>query len=105
MGSDADVIVWDPAASSTISAQTHQSRCDFNIFEDMSCRGLPRYVISRGAVVVDPAGVCMHVLSYEYFSVIVTKYLYCAPDTNTNPEVLVVVAIVVKYVFSAYIRT
>src|SRR6201996_758965 len=32
-GSDADIVVWDPAAEHTISAATHKMRCDFSMFE------------------------------------------------------------------------
>lgn len=32
-GSDADIVVWNPQATRTISAKTHHQACDFNIFE------------------------------------------------------------------------
>jgi len=37
----------------TISAETHQSAVDFNIFEGMTCQGGPEYVIVNGRVAVD----------------------------------------------------
>ncbi|WP_334174264.1 dihydropyrimidinase [Pseudoxanthobacter sp.] len=49
-GSDADVIVWDPAATKTISAATQVSRIDFNVFEGYQVTGLPAVVISRGKI-------------------------------------------------------
>lgn len=49
-GSDADLIVWDPAATKTISAATQVSRIDFNVFEGYQVTGLPAVVISRGKV-------------------------------------------------------
>ena len=52
VGSDGDVVVWDPNASRTISASTHHMKADNNIFEGMTVRGAPRYVISRGRVLV-----------------------------------------------------
>ncbi|XP_065571827.1 dihydropyrimidinase-like isoform X2 [Artemia franciscana] len=53
VGSDADIVIWNPNKSKVISAQTHHSKCDFNIFEGMECHGAPEYVILGGRVVVD----------------------------------------------------
>ncbi|MEX0645382.1 MAG: dihydropyrimidinase [Parvularculaceae bacterium] len=50
-GGDADIIVWDPEATKTISAKTHHQNIDFNIFEGMKVTGLAAYVVSQGAVV------------------------------------------------------
>jgi dihydropyrimidinase len=50
VGSDGDVVVWDPKAERTISATTHHMKADNSIFEGMTVRGAPRYVISRGRV-------------------------------------------------------
>ena len=53
VGSDADIVIWDPAATRTISAKTHHMNVDNNIFEGMHVRGRPRYVLSRGRVLVE----------------------------------------------------
>ncbi|XP_078711288.1 dihydropyrimidinase-like [Lampetra fluviatilis] len=50
-GCDADLVVWDPNATRTISARTHHQAVDFNIFEGMECHGVADVTISRGRVV------------------------------------------------------
>ncbi|MFK8252329.1 dihydropyrimidinase [Ancylobacter terrae] len=50
-GADADLVVWDPKASKTISAATQKSIIDYNVFEGFKVNGLPRYTLSRGEVV------------------------------------------------------
>ena len=51
VGSDADIVIWDPKAKKTISASTQLSVIDYNVFEGVSCEGLPRTTLSRGEVV------------------------------------------------------
>jgi dihydropyrimidinase len=51
VGADADIVVWDPAATKTISAKTHQQKVDYNIFEGMTVTGCASHTISRGKVV------------------------------------------------------
>ena len=53
VGSDADLVVWDPEVTRTISAATHHMKADNNIFEGMVVHGRPRYVLSRGRTVVE----------------------------------------------------
>lgn len=50
VGSDADIVVWDPAAEKTITAKTQQSAIDYNVFEGKHVKGLPRYTLTRGQV-------------------------------------------------------
>jgi dihydropyrimidinase len=50
-GADADLVVWDPAGTRTISAKTHHQNIDFNIFEGMEVVGVPAITLSRGKVV------------------------------------------------------
>ncbi|MBI1619067.1 dihydropyrimidinase [Aquamicrobium zhengzhouense] len=51
-GADADIIVWDPEKTKTISAKTQQSQIDYSVFEGIEVKGLPRYVFTRGEVAV-----------------------------------------------------
>jgi len=50
VGSDADIVVWDPELSKTISAKTHHQNIDFNIFEGMQVKGLPSHTICNGVL-------------------------------------------------------
>ena len=50
-GADADIVVWDPTATRTISAKTHHQKIDFNIFEGMKVTGGAAYTLSQGKVV------------------------------------------------------
>jgi dihydropyrimidinase len=50
VGSDADLVVYDPAATGTRSAKTHFSRADRSIFEGFKVKGRPAYVVANGRV-------------------------------------------------------
>jgi len=51
VGADADLVLWDPEGTKTLSARTQHSKGDFNIFEGRSVRGIPSHTVSRGRVV------------------------------------------------------
>jgi dihydropyrimidinase len=53
IGSDADLIIFDPKRKHTISAKTHHMRVDYSMFEGIEVTGMPDVVLSRGRVVVD----------------------------------------------------
>jgi dihydropyrimidinase len=53
VGADADIVVWDPNASHTISASTHHMHTDYNVYEGMTVQGKPTQVFQRGKKLVD----------------------------------------------------
>jgi dihydropyrimidinase len=53
VGSDADLVVWNPNAEHTISANTHHMRVDYSMFEGFTVKGNAEVVLSRGDVVVN----------------------------------------------------
>jgi len=55
VGSDADIVVFNPDRTETISIKnpcTHHMRVDYNAYEGMRVTGFPETVISRGQVIV-----------------------------------------------------
>jgi dihydropyrimidinase len=53
VGSDADLVVWDPDRQVTLSVKTHHMRVDYNPYEGRVVTGAPAMVLSRGEVIVD----------------------------------------------------
>jgi dihydropyrimidinase len=53
VGSDADIVVFDPERKATISASTHHSKSDYNLFEGTEVTGVPEVVLLRGQVLVE----------------------------------------------------
>jgi dihydropyrimidinase len=53
VGSDADIVIWDPDAEHIISASTHHMRVDYSMFEGYKVKGNASTVLSRGEVIVD----------------------------------------------------
>ncbi|TDC23093.1 dihydropyrimidinase [Streptomyces sp. 8K308] len=52
-GSDADIVVYDPAAEQTISATTHHMNVDYSAYEGLRVTGRVETVLSRGRFVID----------------------------------------------------
>jgi dihydropyrimidinase len=52
-GSDADIIIYDPRATQTLSVTTHHMNVDYSAYEGFAITGRVRTVLSRGHVVID----------------------------------------------------
>src|SRR4051794_5006220 len=53
VGSDADIVVFDPEKRHTITAATQHSKTDYNLYEGTTVTGSPETVLLRGKVLVD----------------------------------------------------
>jgi len=52
-GADADLVVWDPNRSKTITSKSQQSVIEYNVFEGKEVVGLPRFTLTRGRVAIE----------------------------------------------------
>ena len=52
-GADADLVVFDPSGTTTVSAATHHMRVDYNLYEGRTLSGAVELVMARGEVVVE----------------------------------------------------
>lgn len=53
VGSDADIVIFNPDREQTISAATHHMRVDYSAYEGRRVRGVTETVLSRGKVIVE----------------------------------------------------
>jgi dihydropyrimidinase len=53
VGSDADIVIFDPNREQTISASTHHMRVDYSAYEGWTVKGVTDVVLSRGKVIVE----------------------------------------------------
>ena len=53
IGSDADILVWDPDLKRTIRGEEMTSNAGYDIYEGWEVQGWPVYTISRGEVIVE----------------------------------------------------
>jgi len=53
VGSDADLVLFDPNEEQVISAKTHHMRVDYSMFEGIRIKGVAKTVLSRGRVVIE----------------------------------------------------
>ena len=52
VGSDADIVVFDPDVETVIIAHIHQVTVDGNLYEAMALKGVPEVVIANGRVLM-----------------------------------------------------
>jgi dihydropyrimidinase len=52
VGSDADIVIFDPVKTQTISAATHHMNVDYSAYEGRKLQGAVDTVLSRGRVVI-----------------------------------------------------
>jgi dihydropyrimidinase len=55
-GSDADIVIYDPTAKQTLSAETHHMNVDYSAYEGLEITGKVETVLSRGEIVLSPSG-------------------------------------------------
>src|SRR5581483_3837114 len=53
VGSDADIVIFDPNKDQTISVKTHHMNVDYSAYEGKTIKGVIETVLSRGSVVID----------------------------------------------------
>jgi dihydropyrimidinase len=53
VGADADILIWDPKRTMTITQPSMHSRMDYSTFEGCIVKGVPKTVLLRGKVIVD----------------------------------------------------
>ncbi|MGE0883819.1 MAG: dihydropyrimidinase [Blastocatellales bacterium] len=53
VGSEADIVIFDPNREQTISAATHHMRVDYSAYEGWKVKGVTEIVLSRGNVIVE----------------------------------------------------
>ncbi|MGM0653241.1 MAG: dihydropyrimidinase [Bacillota bacterium] len=58
VGSDADLVIFDPETKFNISAKTHYQNVDYNPYEGYTGQGVPVKVFSRGKLVFDQGKYC-----------------------------------------------
>jgi dihydropyrimidinase len=51
-GSDADIVIYDPAATQTLGVATHHMNVDYSAYEGLTVTGKAETVLSRGRVIV-----------------------------------------------------
>lgn len=52
-GSDADIVIYNPGLTHTLSAETHHMNVDYSVYEGRPMKGGVESVLSRGRLIVD----------------------------------------------------
>ena len=50
VGSEADLVIWNPEPKSVISVNTQVQQCDSNIYEGISINGKVEFIIRNGEI-------------------------------------------------------
>jgi len=66
IGSDADIIVWNPKKENTIFVKSHHQNCDINIYEGMKTVGASEFVISNGNIVLQNGEILSNIESGKF---------------------------------------
>ena len=66
IGSDADLIIRDTKSQETISVETHHQNCDLNIYEGVTIKGKPEFVIKRGEIVVNKSTLNSEIINSDF---------------------------------------
>ena len=53
VGSDADIVIFDPEKEQTLGLKTSHMNVDYNPYEGRACRGAVETVLSRGEVIIE----------------------------------------------------
>jgi dihydropyrimidinase len=53
VGSDADIVIWDPNAEHILSAESHHMNVDYSMYEGMKIKGAAEKVLSRGNIIIE----------------------------------------------------
>ena len=53
IGSNADLVIWNPVPENTISAKSHHQNCDINIYEGIKTEGYTEFVIAGGKIIIE----------------------------------------------------
>lgn len=53
VGSDADIVIFNPNKKMTIGVATHHMNVDYNCYEGLQVQGVPETVLSRGKLIVE----------------------------------------------------